>query len=149
MNTVELHELYDISVLRHGFTRYNRDYDFLIDMQPLNKRISILRFKHVYRLKYKSALAIDVLKDSLDDGLIDFQVSKEHNLTGHVWGANYALAYPGFSVVGESQEAKELSEMLGVQMHEVLFETNVYEIRFLAHDFELIEAGESLIFVSA
>jgi hypothetical protein len=144
MDKIKLKEFFDVVILRHGFTEYNRDYDFLLEMDLANHSGKhILRFKHVYELQYLTSLGNETLNVSTDDNFINFKKWEENGAKGgYVWGVNYCLAYPGFSVIDESEKAEKWTKILSFEMFHVTLETEAYKIEFIAKDFELIQLDE-------
>ena len=145
MDKKKLTDIFDIPILRHGFTEYNRDYDFLVELDPVNvSGHFILRFKHVYELTYLTTVTNDTLKLSTDDIFTNHQKWKDNGeKLGFVWGVNNSSAYPGFSVKDTSDKADKWIRILGLEMFEVSVETETFKIDFVTHDFELIDLKDN------
>ena len=71
---------------------------------------------------------------SMDDIYLDLERANDVSAPGFIWGVNEADAYPGLTYVGETDRTREWAAKLGVQMHEVLIETNTYSLRLIFND---------------
>jgi hypothetical protein len=63
---------------------------------------------------------------------------------GFVWGACWSTAYPGLSYVEDSVRARQWSERLGVPMHEVVMETEAFQLRVVFHDFLVTKLSDEV-----
>jgi hypothetical protein len=141
MDKNKLTDIFDVAILRHGFSEYNRDYDFVFEADSTDDSGQfLLRFKHVYELSYLTSLTTDTLKISTSDNFTDYKKWQETgDKEGFVWGVNYALAYPGFTILDNSFKADKWTKTLGFQMYNVILETETYKIDFVTSDFEIIK----------
>lgn len=139
MDKIELENLYDIAILRHGFADYNRDYEFIIEIGgQINAGQFLLVFKNVYELTYKTTLPYKVIRQSLHDDFTNYQKWQDNGeKEGFVWEVNYSLAYPGFTIKDNSDNAIKWTKELGINMYEIILDTNTYKIEFLSSAFEL------------
>jgi hypothetical protein len=137
MNIDKLSEIYDVLILHHHFLDHNRDYEFFIEM--FSGRYSLV-FCHTYQLEYKVTLESDTMLKSVDNKCLDHKACiADKDFDGYIWGSNYVNAYPGFSVNNKSKKAELWSAKLGIKMHEILLETEVYAIKFFANDYQLVK----------
>lgn len=140
INKIKLEDIYDVAILRHGFTDYVRDYQFEIESNLIKdlKGRFILTFKHCYDLTYKTLVKDDVIRKSWDDTFINFEVWKKNNKPdGFLWGTNWSLAYPGFEEIKNSVKATNWSDRLGKKMKEVKLETNSFTISLIYENWTL------------
>jgi hypothetical protein len=144
MDKNKLKDIFDVAILRHGFSEYNRDYDFVFEADSTDEsEQSLLRFKHVYELSYVTSVTTDTLKISTNDNFIDYKKWQETGeKEGFVWGVNYALAYPGFTILNNSAKADRWTKVLGFEMFNVTLETETYKIDFVTSDFEIIKLND-------
>ena len=78
-------------------------------------------------------------KESLDDQLIEPDYI---NKSGRIyWGVKYQIFYPGGTVVTDSARARQWSDSVGIEFHEILLETNFQAIRLVAADLHVAEVG--------
>ncbi len=52
---------------------------------------------------------------------------------GFMWGVKSAEAYPGWTYVADSERAAIWSKKMGLPMHEIVIETNVYKLSLVFH----------------
>ena len=138
---LKLDDIYDVAILRHGFTNYARDYQFYIAAYQWIGDLEgsyVLTFSHCYDLTYKTLVPDDVLKESWDDLFIDYKTWKKNNEpNGMVWGINWSLAFPGFKEVVNSDKAMDWSKRLDKPMKEVKLETTSFEISLTYENWKL------------
>jgi hypothetical protein len=141
MDKSKLKEIFDVAILRHGFSEYNRDYDFVFEVDSsADSGQFLLRFKHVYKLSYVTSLTTEALKVSTNDNFTDYKKWQETGeKEGFVWGVNYALAYPGFTMLDNYAKGRQLDQGFGFEMFNVTLETETYKIDFVTSDFEVIK----------
>ncbi len=145
INDIKLEDIYDVAVLRHGFTNYIRDYQFEIETNWIGNLAGryVLTFKHCYDLTYRILVEDDVIKKSWNDIFTNFEVWKKNNEPdGFVWGINWSLAYPGFEQIKNSDKAKNWSNRLGKKMHEVKLETNSFQINLIFETWTLKKVND-------
>lgn len=137
MNSEELKRalqepLFDMGVVRHGFTPYMRDYDIVA---KINERQYLYRFTHCTSVTCRTTLRDSVWQASWDDSLIGASDGKNTDAPdGFIWGVAYARAYPGATLLENSPLAIEWSRRLGKRMLHVRLETNVYILELVFHD---------------
>ena len=135
-----LDDFLDCAILSHGFTNFQRDYYFHIEAGGSGEYSGqyLLRFKHCYELLYQAVVKPEFIKESWDDLYTDFDKWKEAGEPeGFVWGTNWSMCYPGFTMIENSELAKKWTELLGKEMKEVEIETEVYKMKFIYHDWTL------------
>ncbi len=136
--------IFDVAIFEHGFTRYLRDYELVTEAGwtgDLGGQYHYL-FTHCVAFSYETRVRDDVWPNSWSDVFIDYQRWLEAGEPGgYVWGTNWALAYPGWEYIEDSEAAKGWSERLGKSMHEVLIETNAYAMRVVFHDVEITKVN--------
>ena len=122
---------YDADILRHGFTAYNRDYDILFSLYGGGKYL--LRFSHVPEV---TTTTLSSIMHVWSDVFIDYdEWLAAGEPLGWVWGTCVSGIDPGLSYIDNSPRAKLWSERLGHQMHEVIIETHVFDLRIVFYDF--------------
>lgn len=137
-----LEEVFDMGVQFHGFTRYLRDYDVVLEATA-DPRAGIptqylrYRFRHCVHAAVTTSVGWDVWRRSLDDRLLDDRSSAD--LDGYVWGVEWQENYPGMKLVHESPAASEWSERIGIPMFEMHAELNAHEIRLVFSGLEVRE----------
>ncbi len=90
-----------------------------------------------------TALTTDTLKVSTSDNFTDYKKWLETGeKEGFVWGVNYALAYPGFTILDNSAKADRWTKILGFDMFNVTLETETYKIDFVTSDFEIVKLND-------
>ena len=147
---IKLDDIYDVAIIKHGFTDYVRDYMFEIEANwigDLAGKYNLI-FKHCYELIYKTLIDDDTIKQSWSDMFIDFEIWEKNNEPeGFVWGTNWSLAYPGFKEIVDSEKAKVWSKKLGKEMKEVNLQSNSFEINLIYESWSLkkINYSTSLI----
>lgn len=107
--------LFDTGITRHGFTPYMRDYEVVV-VVPRG-------YQH--------------------DVFTDYSAWKAAGEPeGYVWGVCDSEAYPGPTYLEDSKLAQEWTSRLGKLMHEVLIQSNAYNIRLVFHDLHIAELQE-------
>lgn len=142
MNIVEIRQalqepFFDSSIVRHGFTRYNRDYGVVI---RINESQFLYTFTHCPAANLTTAVKDQTWQASWDDVFTSYSDWERAGAPkGFVWGVNYANAYPGARLVEESPRASEWSERFGKQMHHAKIVTNTYSLDLIFHDLRVTE----------
>ncbi|MGC1185749.1 MAG: hypothetical protein WA871_00005 [Candidatus Acidiferrales bacterium] len=142
MNIVEIRQalqqpFFDSSIVRHGFTRYNRDYDVVI---AINESQFRYRFTHCPFANLATVVQDQIWRASWDDVFIRYSDWERGGAPeGFVWGVNYANAYPGARLVEESPLASEWSERFGKQMRHANIQTNTYSLDLVFYDLRVTE----------
>ncbi|GAB1818275.1 YxiG-like protein [Herbidospora sp. RD11066] len=136
-----LDEIFDMGLRRHGFTPYMRDYEFVVDMAsdvvPSQRRYL---FRHCVQVSVVSAVRTETWKESLDDRLTVYETGVD--LDGYVWGVEWQELYPGGTIVEDSPAARRWAEAIGIDFHEVRFETNAHDITLIFSDLLVEELPE-------
>ena len=146
INDIKLEDIYDVVILKHGFTDYGRDYQFEIEATPIGKLAGryILTFKHCYDLTYKILVNDEIIRKSWDDIFTNSKAWEKNNKPdGFLWGTNWSLAYPGFKKIENSDKAADWSSRLGKKMNEVKLETNLYLINLIYETWILEKTGDN------
>ena len=141
-------EVFDQSIVFHGFAEHLRDYDVFI-YATADPRTGIkpeylrYRFTHCVRASVKTAISQEVWARSLDARLLDHQAAIESGVEGYVWGVNFQVLYPGMSLQQGSTEAAEWAGRLGMPFHEAHIETNGHNVELVFSDLVVtnVEAG--------
>jgi hypothetical protein len=137
-----LADIFDQAIEYHGFTDYMRDYEIIIHATG-DPRTGIpptyLRclFKYCVEAHVYSAVSPEAWRQSLDDLLIDYEIGK--HLDGYVWGVRCQGLYPGAEIVADSERAQHWHDSIGIDFHEVRFETNGHNITLVFSDLEVTE----------
>jgi hypothetical protein len=143
----------DSAIDSHGFARFLRDYDVIIDVPAARpggggsyiKGRYRYRFTHCTEAIARTTVNPKTWQASWDDLFINYQTWEQAgNPSGYVWGVEYADAYPGLSYVEDSPRARHWTETLGHQMHEVRIESNVLSLELVFHDLHVhqLAAGD-------
>jgi hypothetical protein len=132
---------FDQAVVEHGFTVSNRDYRLVASIcgqsaagQPVQE---ICTYTYLFKLCVEAHYASNVLPSATlaDDVFVEYDRWKAAGEPdGFVWGVNWANAYPGLTYIESSERAATWTERLGLPMHEVAVETNVYTLTLVFHD---------------
>ena len=130
--------LFDNAIVRHSFTPYLRDYDVVVETTTRSQYL--YRFSHCPFAQVTTSVGDAVWRESWDDVFTDYlRWLKAGEPDGYVWGICESEAYPGAKYLEDSELAQEWTSRLGKLMHEVLIETNGYNIRLLFHDLSVKE----------
>jgi hypothetical protein len=138
------HVLFDSNIVEHGFMPYLRDYQIL--SQFGSKRV-FFRFTHCVSAVVTTTVPDELWLESWEDVFTSRDAWEKAGCPkGYLWGVNYAVAYPGATVVANSSRARDWSTRLGKQMWEIRIETNTHNIELIFHDLrvsELLDSSES------
>jgi hypothetical protein len=141
----------DVGILHHGFAPHMRDYDVLFE--ALWGKTKWADAKGTYRLRFThcpEATTVTTVSDAgwkqaWSDVFIDHaQWVAAGGPDGFVWGACWSTAYPGLSYVDDSVRARQWSERLGVPMHEVVLETEAFQLRVVFHEFLVTKLSDEV-----
>lgn len=142
LSKITLDDLTDVAILSHGFVPYKRDYYFCIETLWKDNFAGqyILVFRHCYNMAYKTITGAETLNLSWDDCFIDEQKWKENGEPGgYCWWTNFMNAYPGFSIVENSELAKKMSNEIGKEMKELQVEAEIFKINLIFHDWTIMK----------
>ncbi|GGO83648.1 YxiG-like protein [Nonomuraea cavernae] len=137
-----LDDLFDQSLLRHGFVDHLRDYQLVILPMP-DPRTGTTPPRRRYLFRYcvqatcATALPADTWRVSLDDRLTTFETGVE--LDGYVWGVNWQSLYPGATLISDSPTARSWAAAIGIDFHEVRIQTNVHDLTLVFSDLHIEE----------
>jgi hypothetical protein len=137
-----LEEIFDQAILFHAFTDYMRDYELIayVSTDPqsgIQPRTLRYLFKYCVEAHVESSVTPDSWRRSLDDVLIDAKGGPEHE--GYVWGIRWQNLYPGAKVITDSLAASSWEKEVGIDFHEVVFETNGHKLQLVFSDLEVTE----------
>src|SRR5215212_1496886 len=135
---LEEYPMFDVAILRHGYTSYMRDYDVIAEIGGVGgtgSGVYRYRFTHCVQISTRTLVRDEIWQKSWDDLFIDYQRWLEADTPiGFVWGACWSMAYPGLSYLAESAMAEEWSKRLQKPMHEVEIETQAFYLQLIFHD---------------
>lgn len=130
-------DLIDVALFRHGFCPYMRDYYLDYEsggVEPYAGHYLCL-FTHCVVANTTTRVGSDTWKKSWSDEFTDHQAwINAGEPDGIVWGTNWSLMYPGLEYQENSDLAKGWSFRLEKEMHEVIMETEIFEIQLVFHD---------------
>jgi hypothetical protein len=141
----------DFALLGHGFQQHGRDYRWHIqDCLGADPGEHEIVFTHCVQADYQTRVLDDVWLSSWDDVFVDFEKWKvAGNPVGYVWGTNWSLAYPGLSIIENSEIAAAWTERIGKQFYEVTLETDRIFIRLIFHNIRNRKLSSSTGTISA
>src|ERR1700754_344298 len=130
-------EVFDQTIVFHGFTDYMRDYDVFVyatadprtGIPPAHLRY---RFTHCVRAVTTSTVPPQTWRQSLDERLVDYEQGR--GLDGYVWGVRWQALYPGMSLIEDSPDARQWAHDLDLPFHEAVIETNAHRTSLLFSD---------------
>jgi hypothetical protein len=125
----------DFAVMDHGFAPHGRDYRVVVqNAVGGDPGIHELVFTHCVHLDYETRVKDHVWPRSWTDVFIDYQRWRDAGEPdGYVWGTNWSNAYPGLSIVRDSELARRWSTRLGKPLFEVSLETDRFYLRLIFH----------------
>lgn len=137
-----LDEIFDHAVVHHGYTGHMRDYEVIVhmtadprtDVEPAYLRYL---FRYCVEARCESSVPPETWRDSLDDRLIDHESAAD--LGGYVWGVKWHALYPGAKLLPESAATRRWAQAVGIDFHEVRFETNAHHFTLLFSDLRVSE----------
>jgi hypothetical protein len=136
---LEKYDLFDQAITRHGILEYIRDYEVIgyISGMDFDSEVQFV-FKGTIKVDYKVKVAPEHY--SMDYRLIDLDHQCEPDYPeGFIWGVNFAVVYPGWTIHQDTSELKELEKKYGLKFYSVYFETNAYDLTITFHDLETKE----------
>src|SRR5205085_2486260 len=102
----------------------------------------LLLFKHCYELTYSTNLDANILKHSWSDIYTNLKILQAHGEPdGYPWAAGLN-AFPGFSVIKNSEKAQAWSDKLEQKMYELLVETD-FTLKLIFHSWTLKRVDSS------
>ena len=145
LSEITLDDLIDVAILTHGFVPYKRDYFFHIETMWKDNFAGqyIILFKHCYWMTYETIANEETLKQSWDDCFINFEdYLKNNEPEGYVWGTNWANAYPGFSVLQNSENATKWTKKLEKQMKELEVVSEIFKVNLIYNNWTIEKVNE-------
>lgn len=142
-------DVFDQSILFHGFADYMRDYDVFI-YATADPRTGIIRpshlryrFTHCVRAIVTSAVPPEIWKVSLDERLTDYEQGLD--LDGYIWGVKWQVLYPGITLIQDSADAERWSRDLALPFYEAAIETNGHNVSLVFSDLRVdsVEPGHA------
>jgi hypothetical protein len=88
----------------------------------------------------KSSLGPDVWRRSTDDSLLDVEYPRSRPI-GYVWGVKSQEVYPGPRIIPGSSIARQWSDDLGIEFHEVEIAANTQSMNLVFADLVVDEIG--------
>ncbi len=137
--TLNTYDLFDATILSHGFSAYMRDYQITAKVHQGNPSgVYVFMLQGCVESHYEPSISPHAF--SMDDELLDLQkMKKAHKIDAFRWGVKGAEIYPGWTYFSNSQKAKVWTEKMGYSMHEVKFETNVYKLNIIFHNLKVTQ----------
>lgn len=137
-----LDETFDHALVHHGYTNYMRDYEVIVHatadprtgIEPSHLRYL---FRYCVEAHCKTSVPAETWRVSLNDRLIDYKTGVD--LDGYVWGVKWHCLYPGARLLPESDSTRRWSKALGIDFHEVRFETNAHNLTLLFSSLQVSE----------
>ncbi|MDA0644373.1 hypothetical protein [Nonomuraea ferruginea] len=131
-----------LALLRHGFVGYSRDYQLVVLPMPDPRTGTTpppLRylFRYCVQATCTTALPARTWRVSLDDRLTTCETRVEYD--GYVWGVKWQALYPGATLISDSPTARSWAAAIGIDFHEVRFETNVHVLTLVFSDLHIEE----------
>jgi hypothetical protein len=146
---LDQYPIFDHALVQHGFTSYMRDYDVITEFSaPYGWESYVAgsyryRFTHCVVAEVTTTVSAEVWRESWTDEYINYQRWEDAGRPeGYVWGVEYAFTYPGLSYVADSPRAQAWEQQLGKPMHEIVIETNAYDIRLIFHDVVITQIAQ-------
>lgn len=140
----------DVGVMSHGFADHGRDYSFIIE-DSISHRPGTYRltFTHAVEINIRSAVTPEAWACSWSDDFIDYQRwEAAGEPEGYVFGTNWSLAYPGFTVIDDSPLAAEWEAKLNRPMFAASLTTDRFDLSLIFHDAQLERLGNDTPTVS-
>lgn len=134
-------DIHESDLLFHAYRAYMRDYELVVFNNGITAPRGFYSYVFRYCVKASTNTRIDPegLIISLDDRLTDYETYKTLwdrgvELDGFVWGVKWSECYPGWSLVKDSERASYWTDEMGLDFHEILVETSIFEIRLVFSD---------------
>ena len=121
-----------------------RDYELIVEnhVGPAEPGTYSYLFRYCVEAHVSTPLSGAIYRESLDDRLIDYESGKD--LNGYVWGVNWSLLYPGWSLISPSQKAAKWGKEIGIEFHEVVIESNAYTIALVFSELTITKLSEQV-----
>ncbi|MFD2355620.1 hypothetical protein ACFSTC_49645 [Nonomuraea ferruginea] len=121
---------------------YSRDYQLVVLPMPDPRTGTTpppLRylFRYCVQATCTTALPARTWRVSLDDRLTTCETRVEYD--GYVWGVKWQALYPGATLISDSPTARSWAAAIGIDFHEVRFETNVHVLTLVFSDLHIEE----------
>ena len=133
---LEEYDLFDQAIIRHGMLEHIRDYELIGFLVGQYEELEVRYvFKGCLRVNFVNI--VEPKSFSMDDRLLE--MSRQHEPEypeGFVWGVNYATVYPGWNLTEDSPELAELERKYGLDLCQIVFETNAYQLNIIFSDLE-------------
>jgi len=133
------YDLFDQSITRHGMLECIRDYEVIgyLSGMDFDSEVQYI-FKGCIKVDYKVKVAPEHY--SMDDRLLDLDRQDEESYPkGFIWGAKFAVVYPGWTLKQDTDELKRLEKTYGLKFYEICFDTNAYDLTITFHDIDTVE----------
>jgi len=131
---LEQYDLFDNTILSHGFTDYNRDYLIRAELGYRGGPRGVYEFLFRGCVAATYECSVPPAGYSINDVFIDYEGwQKAGAPDGFVW-TMHANVYPGWQLLTDSELVTSWADRLGLAMHEILIETNVFMLRLVFHD---------------
>jgi hypothetical protein len=148
---LEAGPMFDSNIIEHHFALYMRDYNVLVETYtavPTQQSSDaddryLYRFTHCVMAYCSTVIQDETWRVSWDNVFTEYERWRQADEPpGFVWGVNYATAYPGLRYIDDSALAQRWTERLQRPMHEVVIETNVYNLQLVFHDVDIHKVTE-------
>lgn len=136
---LEEFDLFDQAITRHGMLECIRDYEVIGYLSGVDFESEVqFIFKGCIKVDYKVKVAPEHY--SMDDRLLDLDRQDEPDYPeGFIWGANFAVVYPGWTLKQDTDELKKLEKNYGLKFYEIYFDTNAYDLTIIFHEIDTKE----------
>ena len=140
----------DFAVLAHGWAKHGRDYLIIVEDclggDPGQHEITLT---HCLNIEYETRVRDEVLKRSWSEEFTDYKKWQEAGEPdGYVWGTDWSNAYPGLTIVKDSQHAQDWTKRLGKDMYEVTLETDRFFMSIIFHSVKTRKLNDSTSTIS-
>ncbi len=133
------YDLFDQLITRHGMLECIRDYEVIgyLSGMAFDSEVQYI-FKGCIKVDYKVKVAPEHY--SMDDRLLDLDRQDEENYPkGFIWGAKFAVVYPGWTLKQDTDALKRLEKTYGLKFYEICFDTNAYDLTITFHAIDTVE----------
>lgn len=140
------YDIFDNSILSHGFTDYMRDYRMVVYSMVGSQDVGYWEylFKACVECNYQTTVTTLSVNGWTDDVFIDRDVYESSGQNGFLWGLKFSPAYPGWTYVEDSPRASSWADVIGMPMHEVGIETNHFNLTLVFHDLDVRRIPDSI-----